>query len=413
MRRNLFTCAVVLCLALAGSWLTGQERQPVVPAVLIKSAQEASPGARDLAKLPPAQRHLYLSAKSGMEWLERVNKPDGRFVPGFIPALRTPLEHDSYLHQAGAALTLARAAAYFQDARGTAIAKQAILTLLLETTTDKSTRFTAAPEAFLNRLASAGLLIQAIHELPNPAADLLQYADELTNYLQTQQQADGSFALTIENASARAEIIQQGTGPALHGLARSHVHRPAPWKLDAVRKACVYYHAWWKQNKNLPMIPEHTAAYAEAYLATKDQGLAECVFEMNDWLCGLQYGHGDARRAHWAGGFSPSNDCKTQPAAPDIHSAAAAESLAQACRVARAAGDAQRLQRYRTALENCLMFVTTLQYQESNTQHFADWYRQNVLVGGFHLSHQDGNLRIDYTQHAVAALVQHLKYVAE
>ena len=81
--------------------------------------------------------------------------------------------------------------------------------------------------------------------------------------------------------------------------------------------------------------------------------------------------------------------------------------------VARAAGDAQRLQRYRTALENCLVFVTTLQYAESNTQHFADWYRHNVLVGGFHESHQDGNLRIDYTQHAVSALVQYLTYVAE
>ncbi len=412
MRRNFLSLAVVFCTALAGSWLTGQE-QSVVPAVLIKPVTEPSAGARDVAKLAPGQRHLYLSAKSGMEWLERVNKADGRFLSGFIPALRTPLESDNYLHQAGAAFALARAAAFFQDARGAAIAKQAILTLLLETTTDRSARFTAAPEAFLNRLAAAGTLTLAICELPNPAADLLQSADELTNYLRAHLQTDGSFASAVEDKNARAEIIQHCTGAALHGLMRSHAQKPAPWKLDALRKACAYYHAWWKQNKNLPMIPEHTAAYAEAFLATKEPSFAECVFEMNDWLCGLQYANMDARRAHWAGGFSGSNDGKTQPAAPDIHSAAAAASLAEACRVARAAGDAQRLQRYRTALENCLLFVTTLQYAESNTQHFADWYRQNVLVGGFHLSHQDGNLRIDYTQHAIAALVQHLKYVAE
>ena len=53
-----------------------------------------------------------------------------------------------------------------------------------------------------------------------------------------------------------------------------------------------------------------------------------------------------------------------------------------------------------------MQFLTTLQYTDANTQHFADWYRPR-LVGGFHASHQDGNLRIDYTQHAVSALVQY------
>ena len=52
----------------------------------------------------------------------------------------------------------------------------------------------------------------------------------------------------------------------------------------------------------------------------------------------------------------------------------------------------------------------TLQYTEPNTQYFADWYRPR-LAGAFHASHQDGNLRIDYTQHAVCALVQYLEYV--
>src|SRR5437667_11252250 len=97
---------------------------------------------------------------------------------------------------------------------------------------------------------------------------------------------------------------------------------------------------------------------------------------------------------------------------PQISSAADAESLAEACRVARQAGDLPRYQRYREALERCLQFVTTLQYTDANTQHFADWYRP-VLLGGFHASHQDGNLRIGYTQHAVCALVQYLTYVVE
>jgi hypothetical protein len=85
--------------------------------------------------------------------------------------------------------------------------------------------------------------------------------------------------------------------------------------------------------------------------------------------------------------------------------------LIEACRVAREQGDVGRHQRYLETLERSLQFLTTLQYTDANTQHFADWYRPR-LAGAFHASHQDGNLRIDYTQHAVAALVGYLEHVA-
>ncbi len=54
-----------------------------------------------------------------------------------------------------------------------------------------------------------------------------------------------------------------------------------------------------------------------------------------------------------------------------------------------------------------LQFVGRLQYTEGNTSHFAEWYRWR-LVGGFHASQQDGNLRIDATQFAVSGLLHFL-----
>jgi hypothetical protein len=57
-----------------------------------------------------------------------------------------------------------------------------------------------------------------------------------------------------------------------------------------------------------------------------------------------------------------------------------------------------------------LQFLTTLQYSDGNTQHYSPWFRQR-LVGGFHASHQDGDLRIDWTQHAVCAMVLYLTEV--
>jgi hypothetical protein len=103
-------------------------------------------------------------------------------------------------------------------------------------------------------------------------------------------------------------------------------------------------------------------------------------------------------------------DGRVVPTPPDAGSGSCAQSLSEACRVARQAGDLQRFRRYREAVENCLRFLTTLQYTAANTQHFVEEYRSQ-LVGGFHASSQDGTLRIDYTEHAVSAMVQYLRYV--
>jgi hypothetical protein len=382
------------------------------------AAETVAAARRDLGKFTAAQRHFYLSGQRGMDWLQRINKADGRFVYGFLPALRLPMEGDSYVRQAGAALALARASKFYGDDRSAAVAKQALLTLLLETTVDSGEPHVRnAPIHQANPLVPAGTLVAAIHELPSPASDLLDQADQLANLLRKQIQADGSLNVGDTGADNRsgalqAAAVQRWTGPALYGIIRSQPLRPAAWKLEALRKARACYHSYWKQNKNVPMLAWHTAAYAEAYLLTKEAGFAEAVFEMNDWLWGLQYQQVDPGRTSWVGGFQPWVDGKAVPLAPDIGSAAAALSLAEACRVARAAGDVQRHQRYRAALESGLQFLTTLQYSEANTQHFADWYRP-ALVGAFHASHQDGNLRLDYVQDPLLALVQYLYHLAD
>jgi hypothetical protein len=132
---------------------------------------------------------------------------------------------------------------------------------------------------------------------------------------------------------------------------------------------------------------------------------------MNDNLCDLQYTQTDQRHPEWRGGFrEPADSGKVEPA-PQIGSAVYAESLAQACRVARQAGDVKRFDRYSTAAGECVRFLSLLQYTEGNTSHFDENYRKRLL-GGFFAGHQDGNLRIDYTQHAVSALVLYLDNVA-
>jgi hypothetical protein len=381
----------------------------VTPAALVVPADRAGK-ARDIAKWSVTQQEFYRSARLGMEWLRRTNRPDGRFVYGFLPALCVPLEGDDYVRQAGATYALARAARYFGDDTATALARQALLTLLLETSVDPQDaqqRYTAAPPHLLSRPAANGALLLAIHELAAPAKDLLEQGDQLAGHLRRLQRADGAM-VTETTESQGVDHAWETAGVALHGVSHSYKHRPGAWQLDMLTRARAYYVAQWQANKSLPLAVSHTPAYAEAYLVCKDPAFASAVFAFNDWLCTLQLTQTEQQRKHWDGGFPPWQQGRLQPAAPDIRSAACAESLAEACRVARAANDLGRYQRYGRALEQCLQFLLTLQYNTARTRHFVEEFRPAVS-GAFFASHQDGNLRIDHTQHALSALIAYLE----
>jgi hypothetical protein len=379
-------------------------------------ASAASSPTRDFSKLGVLQTEMLGSCQRGALWLFRVNGIKGHFVNGYLPALKREMEGDHYLRQAGAAFALARAARFLGEGSYAARATQAILALLDETVTDSANppgRHTALPSMVVNRLGAAGLLVLAINELPAPQPDLLEKSEQLCNWIRRQARTDGSLRCNdaAENDKAEtddADSINEYPGLALYAVLRSQQHRPADWKTELARKAVAYYRPWWKAHRGIAFVPWQTAACAEAYVRTKDTAFAEFVYEMNDWLCGMQYDQIDPRRLSWYGGFQSWADGKAVDAPPTIDSAACAESLAEACRVARAGSDPAHHQRYTEAAERCLQFVVRLQYTDANVQHFAGWYRRR-LVGAFHASFQDGNLRIDYTQHALSALIAYLE----
>lgn len=417
MKRNILIASLGLGLAVFVAWSLGLGQDPprLDKPTSPKSPSPASP-IRDLSRVSLLEKQAYLSAQRGVDWLQRLNRPDGRFIYGYLPALRTAMEGDQYLHQLEAALALARAGRFFREDKAIAIAQQAILTLLLDTTVDAKVpgiRYTSAPSALVNRLSAAGLLVLAIYELPSPGKDLVDQAQQLCNFIKHQQHADGSLAEAhADSRDALTEDAVLHSGPALAALMRSDPSATLAWKIEAVRKARQLYSKWWAEKKTSGMIRWHTASYADAFRATKDPSLAEAVFSMNDWLCERQHQELDPRHPLWLGGFKPWTNDKERPEPPEINAAAYLDSLVDGCRTARLAGDVRRYQRYRQAIERTVQFLTTLQYTDAGTQHFAEWYRP-VLVGGFHRSHQEGDLRLDFTAGSVAALASYLKWSAE
>jgi hypothetical protein len=372
---------------------------------------------RDLANLTDNQKQVLASCRRGADFLVGMARIDGRFRNGYVPSLGRDLEGDNYLRQVGAAFALARAARLTGETRYEARATLALLALLDDTTLDDpknaQERHTTLPSVLVNRLGSAGLLVLAINELPAPQADLLEKSDQLCNYIRKNARTDGSLGYADAAADGKPAVddpngINDYPGTALYALMVSQRQHPAPWKTDIVRKAVGYYQPWWRKHKSLAFIPLQTAAYAEAYVATKDQVFADCVNEMNEYLCDQQYTQTDQAHPEWRGGFHVEG--QGDPA-PTVGSAAYAESLAQACRVARQAADVKRFDRYSNAAGECVRFLALLQYTDGNTGHFEESYRKRLL-GGFFASNQDGNLRLDYTQHAISALTLYLEHIS-
>jgi hypothetical protein len=426
MRSRLFLVIGLLVLAAA---IRGQDPPKPLPPDLIPPtpigpaakgvvpAAAAAPRARKPApfdrfrkydELPDFTREIVFATLRGMEWLSRdgIHQPNGRFIAGINPALGKTIDEDNFVRQATCAFALARAARLTGDEKYAVRAAQTILSLLAEAPKDPANPGLRKPAALGNRAAAAAHLALAIYELPEAAPELTQSGEELCQYLRSCLQPDGSVPC-VELGDTSAASSGDEAGPALAALAMSQRAAPAKWKQDAVTQGLAYYRKQFRTVPNPHIIPWMTAAAVEAHLQTKDPAAAEFVFEMADWLRKLQYD--GAARAAWRGGFPTVADGKVSQTPPTIETAPYAMALADACRMIRQMDrpDAARYDEYRATLARALQFVTTLQYAEENTQHFAAHFRP-ALVGAFHPSAADGNLRTDHTAAAVAALSQFL-----
>ena len=262
-----------------------------------------------------------------------------------------------------------------------------------------------------NRLAFAAYALLAVAELPDSPADIVDKGEQLALFLRQSQASDGS----LNWGDADAQKVEPDGGyryPSLglYAVMLSNRDRPATWKLDFVRKGLAYYRQVFRTRPHPDMVPWATAAAVELYQAAKEPAALEMVCEMNDWLCTQQYEQvHDRTHVLWRGGFIVFENGKPGLSAPQMESALAVQSLADACRLLNQIPkpDVQRYDRYSTCLVRGLQFLMSLQYTEGTTQQFVPGYRP-LLVGGFHSSHENGDLHVDQCALGISTFVQYL-----
>jgi hypothetical protein len=320
-------------------------------------------------------------------------------------------DHD--IRQAQAALAMAQVAKFAGDPKQAAAASQAILTLLASTkvpANDPTCRVPVAVSVVCNRVGFAATLALAIYELPKPDDKLLDDAEKLCEFLRRNLRADGSVHYTDGPNEASPQVDPSGVneypGTALQALAASHRARPADWKRDAVSRGVAHYAGVFRAKPHPLLAATVTPAAADLFAQTKQPELASAAFEMADWLCGLQIAPTDPRSPQWAGGFRLPNAGSDPLPTPDT--GLLLQALSCGYGLTRATADLTRESKYRAATADAAQYLCASQFLESNTRHFDNAFRAAALIGGFHLSPTDGNLRIDATACAVSGLLRYL-----
>jgi orotate phosphoribosyltransferase len=185
------------------------------------------------------------------------------------------------------------------------------------------------------------------------------------------------------------ELQHYVPGQVLLALAAASARGWSEIDAGKLPRALDYYRHRFRHRRDFGQVSWMALAWAAWSRIVDDRSMADFVFEIADWILEFQTATGAFLTDH-------------QPDTPGYTSAVYLEAVAAAARTAAAAGDAARHQRYTDAFERGFGFLDRLVIQERdasvlpNPEHARGGLRENL-----HASH----VRVDFVQHALAAIL--------
>lgn len=169
--------------------------------------------------------------------------------------------------------------------------------------------------------------------------------------------------------------------------------------LDRILTSYAYYRRWHLDHRNPAFISWHTQAYFILWQQTREQSLCDFIFQMNDWLLGVQ---------QWDD--VPYEDCRGQffdpsrPFGPPHASSTGVymEGLVDAFQLARQVGDQTRAESYRIAILRALRSIAQLTFKDNVDMFYVS--KRHELRGGVRTAVYDNTVRVDNVQHNLMAI---------
>jgi len=242
-----------------------------------------------------------------------------------------------------------------------------------------------------SKLANNAFLLMSVLNTPN-YENKSNYTKQLANGILSLQQENGSFQTYF--FSDKNTGIDYYPGEAMLSLMKSYIHSKNNTYLESVKKGFDFYKLYWRNNKNTAFIPWHTQTYALLFEITKDQEVAEFIFEMNDWIID-NFQIMDSNYLDEIGGFPYYY--------PTFSTSVFLEGINDAYLVALQQNDTDHITKYENAIINGTRFILQTQFTEENSFYVENKTR---TIGGFKTSLTDNSIRIDNVQHAVLSLMK-------
>jgi len=253
------------------------------------------------------------------------------------------------------------------------------------------------------KLGAMALAALALIEHPR-RADFARQERALGKTVAALWQANGEFR-TFWRPKDRTDNVNFYPGEALLFWATLFVESRDPALLDRIMRSVRFYRDWHRNHRNPAFIPWHTQAAFKVWSITAAPELRDWIFEMNDWLLAFQQWESQREFPDTMGRFYDPQ----RPFGPPHTSSTGVylEGLAEAWRLARAAGDAPRQEAYRRTVVRALRNIAQNTFLDDLDLFYVA--RKERVRGGVRTTVYDNAIRVDNVQHHLMAALNLLE----
>ncbi len=322
-------------------------------------------------------------------FLNNVNNRTERLQYMYYPSSDKYSSSNNYVRQLATLWSITKLKDFFQDSSFDNLTKETLNYYLDYSVCIEDYSFIMISDEA--KLAYNAFLILSLLHVPD-YPDNKKWLTLLAKGIISLQNIDGSFNTYF--VSDRNTGIDYYPGEAMLALIKLYNKTGERTYLDSVYKAFYYYRRYWRNNKNTAFIPWHSQIYFLLYKEIKDPQIKDFVFEMNDWLINNYQIYSDAY-VDEIGGFPKGN--------PRNSTSSYLEGITDAYLLARDIEDNLYINKYQNAIRLGVRFILLTQYTEDNAFYIEN---QKRALGGFRHSLISNTQRIDYTQHAIMALMK-------
>ena len=335
-------------------------------------------------------------------WMQNQVEPSGRITYKYHPSVGLEPRADNSIRQCMATVCLNRIALQTGEERDRELADRN-LEHLLRSYYRQEGGHGFIVEREKAKLGAAALAALAILENPG-AARHRESLEALSRTIDGLWQPTGAFR-TFFKPAGRNDNQNFYPGEALVFWATRMAGAGGREDPSRFLASFDFYRDHFRRDRNPAFVPWHTQAYFTALPFVPEEvagALRDFVFEMNDWLLGMQQWESTSQPDLRGRFYDPAHPEYGPPHASST--GVYLEGLIDALELARRLGDQARGRRYRLAILRGLRSLIQLQFRTPIDMFYVT--KRSRVFGGIRTEAYDNAIRVDNVQHGLMAVMK-------